>query len=562
MRTSVRFLGCFLLIGCVALLSTSAPAAPTEQPDFDRAILKQQGIEVAPKGPIHEAFARPADLNPQPTPPVPKQPPPPIPEIPPEQKPQGDNIDWIPGYWAWDADKNDFLWVSGLYRNMPAGRRYIPGYWTQGEQGWQWVPGFLAPERQADTQYVPRPPASLENGPSVPAPDQNSFYSPGTWYYDGSQFAWRPGYWSPYQSGRIWVNSFYTWTPAGWVFVPGYWDYALADRGMLFAPVYFNGPYWNQPGRYYQPSVAIGLGGLLNGFFYRNGYPNYYYGPYFGPGYAGLGFMPWYGGAFWGNPFYGYYRWNNRGNPGWFNGIRNGYVNRTAGPVQFASINNLRGQAFNGRSLVNVTPAQAAAQRTSINQFRQLTANRSTLERTALAQGGGAKSARLTSGTIANSVSPANIGKGAVGANAIRTPAFNGANLRTPTFNSGLNNANIGRQGLTGRAPTVNSSSLRSPTFTNSATHAYNYQPKNGITGTTRNSTQMYYPRNNATTFTPRSGAGSYQYRSGGSAGVYRPSTTYRPSGTYRSSAPAYRGGSYGGGGRSGGGGGGRGGHR
>ena len=56
------------------------------------------------------------DKDPVPTDTVPKAPPGPIPELPPRDKPPGDNLIWIPGYWAWDPEKNDYLWVSGIWR--------------------------------------------------------------------------------------------------------------------------------------------------------------------------------------------------------------------------------------------------------------------------------------------------------------------------------------------------------------------------------------------------------------------------------------------------------------
>ena len=43
---------------------------------------------------------------------IPKQPPAPIEELPPEQKPEGDDVQWVPGYWAWDDNRNDFLWIK------------------------------------------------------------------------------------------------------------------------------------------------------------------------------------------------------------------------------------------------------------------------------------------------------------------------------------------------------------------------------------------------------------------------------------------------------------------
>ena len=71
-----------------------------------------RGVEVLARGPIHEAFAT-LTAEAVPTKPVPRQPPAPIEEMPPEQKPDGKVI-WLGGYWAWDEDRNDFLWVSGL----------------------------------------------------------------------------------------------------------------------------------------------------------------------------------------------------------------------------------------------------------------------------------------------------------------------------------------------------------------------------------------------------------------------------------------------------------------
>ena len=45
-----------------------------------------------------------------------------IDEVPPEYKPEGENVQWIPGYWAWDVAQSDFIWVSGLWRDVPPGR--------------------------------------------------------------------------------------------------------------------------------------------------------------------------------------------------------------------------------------------------------------------------------------------------------------------------------------------------------------------------------------------------------------------------------------------------------
>jgi len=43
-------------------------------------------------------------------------------------------------------------------------------------------------------------------------------------------------------SGWVWVPACYKWTPCGWVFVSGYWDAPLCERGLLFAPSASRGP--------------------------------------------------------------------------------------------------------------------------------------------------------------------------------------------------------------------------------------------------------------------------------------------------------------------------------
>ncbi len=55
------------------------------------------------QGPVHEAFAAPVVHDPKAGPVIAKAPPDPIQESPPDQKPSGQNIQWIPGYWAWDT---------------------------------------------------------------------------------------------------------------------------------------------------------------------------------------------------------------------------------------------------------------------------------------------------------------------------------------------------------------------------------------------------------------------------------------------------------------------------
>src|SRR5688572_10483199 len=82
-------------------------------------IMMQEGVEPLTRGPIHEGFAMPFAPNPVPGPIIPKQPPDAIEELPPEEKPAGANVIWISGYFAWDDEAGDFLWISGFWRDAP-----------------------------------------------------------------------------------------------------------------------------------------------------------------------------------------------------------------------------------------------------------------------------------------------------------------------------------------------------------------------------------------------------------------------------------------------------------
>jgi hypothetical protein len=54
-------------------------------------------VEVLTRGPVHEAFAATVTFDPEPGFIAPRTPPDLIEELPPEQKPEGDNVEWIPG---------------------------------------------------------------------------------------------------------------------------------------------------------------------------------------------------------------------------------------------------------------------------------------------------------------------------------------------------------------------------------------------------------------------------------------------------------------------------------
>ncbi|CAN5135945.1 hypothetical protein BH11PLA2_BH11PLA2_22940 [soil metagenome] len=310
-----------------------------------------EGVEVLAKGPVHEAFAATAEAPVGGSPIIKKAPPEPIEELPPDQKPEGEQVQWLPGYWSWDEDRSDFIWISGFWRVPPPGRVWVAGSWREASGGFQWVNGFWQ-ETQTDVQkstidYLPPPPQPVELAPSIPAPSEDHIYVPGSWVYR-NHYVWRPGFWVAHRPGWIWIPASYRWTPAGYVFIDGYWDYPLDQRGMLFAPIAFTTPVYARPRYYYQPTFAISVNGLYTSMFVRRGYSSYYFGDYYGTTYASGGYNPWCGGYRGGSgfaisigfgggrvydPMWDYYRVSYRNNPGWNNNINATYAGRYNGTI-------------------------------------------------------------------------------------------------------------------------------------------------------------------------------------------------------------------------------------
>jgi hypothetical protein len=267
-------------------------------------------VEVLTRGPIHEAYAIPVNTGRTAGMVVPKQPPNPVEEIPPEAKPEGDGVLWISGYWSWDDDRKDFVWISGVWRSSPPNYHWIPGYWNQVEGGFQWVSGFWQPVATQEVEYLPQPPDTLEQGPTGPAPAADYSWVPGCWRWAEMRYAWQPGYWTQVNPDWVWTPATYYWCPRGWVYCGGYWDYPLARRGLLFAPVYFAGPV-----AYYRPAVTVDVGILTFSLFVRPHYCHYYFGDYYAAEYGGMGIYPWFsfGSPRFGyDPLFSYYSWYYR----------------------------------------------------------------------------------------------------------------------------------------------------------------------------------------------------------------------------------------------------------
>lgn len=370
----------------LAVLTTLATGAA--------AVAQDPGVEVLARGPVHEAYAATAE-HPTAGPVVAKMPPTPIEELPPDQKPEGSQ--WVPGYWHWDEDRTDFIWISGFWRVPPPGRVWMPGSWREVRGGFQWVHGFwqsaLPQAQQQELEYLPPPPAQLELAPSVPSPSETCFYVPGSWTWRG-RYVWRPGFWVEHRPNWVWVPTHYRWTPAGHVCVEGYWDHPLDTRGVLFAPVYVAPAVYSRPAFVYTPSYAVSHHAMFSAMFVRRGYGNYYFGDYFEPRYTTVGFNAWCGTSRGGNfaisvgigrahvydPLWSYYQHAYRNDPVWVNNVTNLYVGRYRGDVarpprtlvqqntvvnNITNVTNVTNVTNNVTNVTMVAPLQQVAQANS-----------------------------------------------------------------------------------------------------------------------------------------------------------------------------------------------------
>ena len=260
--------------------------SPDRNPQGSAEASADMEASVALRGPLHEAFARPVSHDPLRRQAIKKQPPEAIDEFPPEYRPDGDNVIWIPGYWSFEDSEDDFLWISGLWRDVPPGRRWVPGYWSPIDGGHLWSPGEWIGATQKSISYLPEPPRSQERGPSSHAPDNDHFWVPGCWEHRENDYGWRPGYWAHHQQNWVWVPAHYDWTPNGYVYCSGYWDYDIDRRGIVYAPHRYSG----RPVGRYTPRTVLDIPQLMLHLFVNGQTGGYHFGDYYGRD----NYQPWY----------------------------------------------------------------------------------------------------------------------------------------------------------------------------------------------------------------------------------------------------------------------------
>lgn len=292
--------------------------------------------DVLLRGPVHEAFAQPAMLDRTAAPlTIDAQPPAPLAEYPSAVRPARADAVWLPGYWAWERADERFVWIPGIWRIAPPGMRWSPGYWSEADGRATWIAGFWYPRDRVQLRYLPEPPTEAGDEERGAAPAGDFFYVPGYWVFSGGKYVWRSGHWSPAHTGWVWMPTRALSTPGGNLLLPGYWDYTLSKRGVLFAPL---APAGDDVAGAAQdrrrpavvtPRVAIDARRLGEYLFIDAASQHYCFGDYFAAQPDSPGMTAWFDFGEGSDPLFGYERWTRgRLQPNWQAALQRRYAER------------------------------------------------------------------------------------------------------------------------------------------------------------------------------------------------------------------------------------------
>jgi hypothetical protein len=182
---------------------------------------------------------------------------------------------WIPGYWEWDPDMRNYLWIGGVWRRPPPGHSWVPSFWLKIDDSWIRLRGFWKNERMENIHFIrDEIPEDLDET-MIDPPNLDSFWIHGTWYYDNENksFVWQNGRWESFDANWIYIPSFYVWRPDGYVNIEGYWDWPLDTRGSSYANITVERD--NRNDVVYAPTQTVDVKTLINRLVPY--YPDYVY---------------------------------------------------------------------------------------------------------------------------------------------------------------------------------------------------------------------------------------------------------------------------------------------
>jgi len=259
-------------------------------------------IEVLLSGPVHEAFLQPFDGNVTPGQVIHQAPPLPLHEIAPRFMPEGNGIQWIPGYWSTLPDAkgiNDFVWVSGTFRRVPPGRTWMSGGWVKVADGFRWTPGAWVPAdfNLAKAQTVSVPPSLGNLAPVGTAPSALHTWVPPQQLFENGKWVARDGFWTRGHSDWVWNPARLIPTATGTLRIDGFWDHRITERGQLFAPVRITNIADIGSHAVFSPGVIVHADRMVLHLFAHPASHHYLFGNFYEQTYSDLGIVPWFSPA-------------------------------------------------------------------------------------------------------------------------------------------------------------------------------------------------------------------------------------------------------------------------
>lgn len=185
---------------------------------------------------------------------------------------------WIPGYWSWDEDLNDYIWTTGVWRRPPPGRLWVQGEWKEFEDGWAWIPGFWSETEAPKLTYIDLPPPVAVDEEIEESPGDDYFWNPGYWWYNSSrdEYEWVDGQWEELDPNWVLIPTHYIWRPEGYALIEAYWDWPVDSLGQAFEPIYVSPS--QRDTIIYEPVQVVETTRIIDHYFYT--YPDhtcYYY---------------------------------------------------------------------------------------------------------------------------------------------------------------------------------------------------------------------------------------------------------------------------------------------
>ena len=268
-----------------------------------------------------------------------KEPPQPIQEMPPDQKPAGQNIQWIPGYWAGTSRATT---SSGSAASGASRRPIVSGFPATGTKSTGATSGSREPGFRSVRETRAKPAVVLAPAPAEPR--SRSQHAPALSQREldsrllvlasvGIRLAARILGGRPAQLD---LDARALCLDPEWLSLrAGYWDLPVANRGLMFAPVYYPQPVYAQPNFVFTPSIGIVGSAVTANLFVQASTNQYMFGNFYAQNFVSVGITPWFSFSFatgpplFYDPLFSYYAVINvRQNPGWVAAVREQYVLR------------------------------------------------------------------------------------------------------------------------------------------------------------------------------------------------------------------------------------------